>query len=143
MAAHSAPSSVKIAPPPVELEREPLVANQRSIGWLSDTVANVIEDKTPRWWWIAITISGLTSLWLPLGLIYLISTGVGVWGLNHHCEFRLVDRHRPRRHADLCHPVFAAPEMANLDQPRGGGDDDFCGDVRRDFPRDSCWPCLV
>jgi molybdopterin-containing oxidoreductase family membrane subunit len=67
----------------VELEREPLVANQRSIGWLSDTVANVIEDKTPRWWWIAITISGLTSLWLPLGLIYLISTGVGVWGLNH------------------------------------------------------------
>ena len=67
----------------MELEREPLVANQRSIGWLSDTVANVIEDKTPRWWWIAITISGLTSLWLPLGLIYLISTGVGVWGLNH------------------------------------------------------------
>ena len=60
-----------------------MVANQRSIGWLSDTVANVIEDKTPRWWWIAITISGLTSLWLPLGLIYLISTGVGVWGLNH------------------------------------------------------------
>ena len=83
MADHSAPSSVTIAPPPVELEREPLVANQRSIGWLSDTVANVIEDKTPRWWWIAITISGLTSLWLPLGLIYLISTGVGVWGLNH------------------------------------------------------------
>ena len=83
MADHSAPSSVTIAPPPVELERVPLVANQRSIGWLSDTVANVIEDKTPRWWWIAITISGLTSLWLPLGLIYLISTGVGVWGLNH------------------------------------------------------------
>ena len=83
MADHSAPSSVTIAPPPAELEREPLVANQRSIGWLSDTVANVIEDKTPRWWWIAITISGLTSLWLPLGLIYLISTGVGVWGLNH------------------------------------------------------------
>ena len=83
MVDHSAPSSVTIAPPPVELERVPLVANQRSIGWLSDTVANVIEDKTPRWWWIAITISGLTSLWLPLGLIYLISTGVGVWGLNH------------------------------------------------------------
>ena len=80
MVDHSAPSSVTIAPPPVELERVPLVANQRSIGWLSDTVANVIEDKTPRWWWIAITISGLTSLWLPLGLIYLISTGVGVWG---------------------------------------------------------------
>ena len=83
MADHSAPSSVKITPPPVELERVPLVANQRSVGWLSDTIANTIQDKTPRWWWIAISISFLASLWLPLCLIYLISTGVGVWGLNH------------------------------------------------------------
>ena len=83
MADHSAPSSVKIAPPPLELERVPLVANQRSVGWISDTIANVIEDKTPRWWWIATGISALISLWLPLCLIYLISTGVGVWGLNH------------------------------------------------------------
>ena len=83
MAEHSVSSSVKIAPPPVELEREHLVANQRSIGWLSDTVANVIENKAPRWWWIAICISVLTSIWLPIGLVYLISTGVGVWGLNH------------------------------------------------------------
>ena len=83
MADHSASSSVTIAPPPIELERKPLVANQRSIGWISDTIANVIEDKTPRWWWIAIGVSFLAALWLPICLVYLISTGVGVWGLNH------------------------------------------------------------
>ena len=83
MAHDAVPSSVKIAPPPVELERPALVANNHSIGWISDTVAGVIEDKTPGWWKLAISLSLLVSLGLPIGLIYLISTGVGVWGLNH------------------------------------------------------------
>ena len=93
MADHSPPSSVTIAPPPIELERKPLVANQRSIGWISDTIANVIEDKTPRWWWIAIGVSFLAALWLPICLVYLISTGVGVWGLNHPVHQVRVKRH--------------------------------------------------
>ena len=83
MAHDAVPSSVKIAPPPVELERPALVANNHSIGWISDTVAGVIEDKTPGWWKLAISLSLLVSLGLPIGLTYLISTGVGVWGLNH------------------------------------------------------------
>ena len=83
MAHGTVPSSVKIAAPPVELERPALVEHNRSIGWISATVAGVIENKTPGWWKIAITCSLLLSLGLPLGLIYLISTGVGVWGLNH------------------------------------------------------------
>ena len=83
MAHDAVPSSVKIAPPPVELERPALVANNHSIGWISDTVAGVIEDKTPGWWKLAISLSLFVSLGLPIGLVYLISTGVGVWGLNH------------------------------------------------------------
>ena len=83
MAHDAVPSSVKIAPPPVELERPALVANNHSIGWISDTVAGVIENKTPGWWKLAISVSLLVSLGLPIGLTYLISTGVGVWGLNH------------------------------------------------------------
>ena len=47
------PPSVKIAPPPAGLEREPLVLNQRGIGWLSDQVAGIVEGKTPTWWWMA------------------------------------------------------------------------------------------
>jgi len=83
MAHDVVPSSVKIAPPPVELERPALVENNHSIGWISDTVAGVIENKTPGWWKLAISLSLFVSLGLPLGLVYLISTGVGVWGLNH------------------------------------------------------------
>ncbi|MDB4681266.1 polysulfide reductase NrfD, partial [bacterium] len=83
MAHDAVPSSVKIAPPPAELERPALVENNHSIGWISDTVAGVIEDKTPGWWKLAISLSLFVSLGLPIGLFYLISTGVGVWGLNH------------------------------------------------------------
>ena len=83
MAHDSVPSSVKISPPPIELERASLVENDRPIGWISDTVANVIEAKTPLWWKVLFTISSTTALMVPVGLIYLISTGVGVWGLNN------------------------------------------------------------
>ena len=39
--------------------------------------------STPGWWKVTFGISLIVSLGLPLGLVYLISTGVGVWGLNH------------------------------------------------------------
>ena len=81
--ANSLPSSVKVSPPPIEMERPALVENNRSIGWISDTVAGVIENKTPGWWKFTIVLSLFVSLGLPIGLVYLISTGVGVWGLNH------------------------------------------------------------
>ena len=42
--------SVPIIPhTPAELERQPLVLNQRPFGWLSDHIAGVAEGKTPRW----------------------------------------------------------------------------------------------
>ena len=67
---------------PKELEREPLVANKRSPGWISDQIAAVIEGKTPRWWWVAFVISFLTAGLCFSMIGYLIVTGVGVWGLN-------------------------------------------------------------
>ena len=42
MAHDAVPSSVKIAPPPSELERPALVENNHSIGLISDTVAGVL-----------------------------------------------------------------------------------------------------
>ena len=56
--------------------------NSRSLGWISDTVAGVIENR-PRlvegdFWNQPDCIA-----WPTIGLVYLISTGVGVWGLNH------------------------------------------------------------
>ncbi len=94
--------------PPAELRRLPLVANNRSFGWISDRVASIAEGRTPVWWWLAFVPSALAAGFLFAMLAYQISTGVGVWGecppghvgLGHH-QFRLVDRHRPRRDPDL------------------------------------------
>ncbi len=66
---------------PVELERQPLVLNQRGIGWISDQVAGVIEGKTPKWWWAAFIPSVLVAGICFSMVAYLISTGIGVWGL--------------------------------------------------------------
>ncbi len=75
--------SVNVAAPPAELEREPLVLKQRSLAWISDTVAGIAEGKTPGWWWAAFIPSFLVMAMCFVMIAYLISTGVGVWGLNH------------------------------------------------------------
>ena len=70
-----------IARTPPELEREPLVRNQRSLGWISDHIAGVAEGKTPRWWWYAFIPASLITVVCISMVVYLMSTGVGVWGL--------------------------------------------------------------
>src|SRR6266545_2565607 len=76
------PASLKVEAPPPELAREPLVAHQRSIGWISDAVAGVAEGKTPKWWWYAFIPSVLMFGMMWSMIFYLMSTGVGVWGLG-------------------------------------------------------------
>lgn len=74
---------VKVFAPPAELEKPALVANKRSIGWISDRIAGVAEGKTPKWWWVAFAIS-VTMMTVCFSLIlYLMTVGPGVWGLNH------------------------------------------------------------
>ena len=67
---------------PVAMPRRPLVHNQRDFHWITEKVCGIVEDKTPRWWWILFIVSfGLMS-YTVIGLTYLVSTGAGVWGLN-------------------------------------------------------------
>ncbi|MGA2241627.1 MAG: NrfD/PsrC family molybdoenzyme membrane anchor subunit [Verrucomicrobiota bacterium] len=68
--------------PPPELERKPLVQNLHSFAWISDKIAGVAEGKTPAWWWWAFlpSVGLMTLCFVMIG--YLISTGVGVWGVN-------------------------------------------------------------
>jgi len=68
---------------PKELERIPLVDNNRTPGWISDRVAGICEGKAPAWWWAAFVPSLILAAILLGMLAYQISTGVGVWG-NHH-----------------------------------------------------------
>jgi len=67
---------------PKELEREPLVLNKRPIGWISDQISGVAEGKTPKWWWaLFIPSVAITGVCFAM-IVYLMSTGVGVWGLQ-------------------------------------------------------------
>jgi molybdopterin-containing oxidoreductase family membrane subunit len=65
------------------LERAPLVTSNRSMAWITDHVASCTERRAPLWWWIAFMLSASLATVSVLCIGYLISTGVGVWGLNH------------------------------------------------------------
>ncbi len=54
-------------------------------------------------------------------------------GVRHH-QLRVLGRHRPRRHADLGHPLPVPAEVAHQHQPLGRGDDPVRRDVRRRLP---------
>ena len=68
---------------PKELVRQPLVLNNRPLGWITDQVAGIVEGNMPGWWNVAFAISFLVMMMCFSYIGYLISTGVGVWGLNH------------------------------------------------------------
>ncbi|TAK96962.1 MAG: hydrogenase, partial [Verrucomicrobia bacterium] len=76
-------SRIKVPVTPPELERIPLVQNNRSFGWISDRVSQIIEGPTPAWWKVSFAISFTWMCILGAMLAYQVSTGVGVWG-NHH-----------------------------------------------------------
>jgi molybdopterin-containing oxidoreductase family membrane subunit len=74
--------ALKVMDPPKELEREALVLNNRSLNWITESIAGICENPMPKWWWPAFLISAaMTGMMFTL-IAYLISTGVGVWGLN-------------------------------------------------------------
>jgi len=64
------------------LQRRPLVAPGRDYHWITDHVSSIVEMKTPLWWWISTLITGCIASFTPMLLLYLVCTGVGVWGLN-------------------------------------------------------------
>jgi len=76
-------AGIPVQPPPAALVREPLVANRRGPGWISDAIAGVIEGKTPAWWWMAFIPSVIMMTVCFSMILYLMSVGVGVWGPGH------------------------------------------------------------
>lgn len=62
--------------------REPLILGPKSYGDITDDVVNPIENKAPKGWYILMAISGLIAIWGVGLILYLIGTGIGVWGLN-------------------------------------------------------------
>ncbi len=66
-----------------EMTRQPLVLHKRDLAWVTQKICGIVEEPTPTWWWIAFLITASLSVLTVGGVAYLISTGVGVWGLNH------------------------------------------------------------
>ena len=64
-------------------ERVPLVLGDNNFTTVTDKVTEIALRKTPTAWYIAFSISlSLLSL-LVVTLVYLLTTGVGVWGNNN------------------------------------------------------------
>src|SRR5262245_66542360 len=64
------------------MPRRPLVLNNHSMAWISDRIAGIVENKAPLWWWITISITGFFAAFGTFCMLYLLFTGVGVWGNN-------------------------------------------------------------
>lgn len=64
------------------LGRVALVQGGQTYGSLTNLVSGITESATPNWWWWA-SLASLSVLGIGVAMAtYLISTGVGVWGLN-------------------------------------------------------------
>jgi hypothetical protein len=64
------------------MPRPPHVLNNRSMAWISDQIAGIVENRAPPLWWVAISIAGTFAAFGVFCILYLLFTGVGVWGNN-------------------------------------------------------------
>lgn len=64
------------------MPRRPIIENGRSFSWITQKVCGIVEGRTPMWWWVAFIISCMVASFTAMGLIYLVATGTGVWGLR-------------------------------------------------------------
>ncbi|WP_417443104.1 NrfD/PsrC family molybdoenzyme membrane anchor subunit [Joostella sp.] len=62
--------------------REPLVTGEKSYHDVTVDVAAPVEGRANKLWWIVFSIALVAFLWGIGCIIYTVSTGIGVWGLN-------------------------------------------------------------
>ena len=63
--------------------RQPVVDGNQSLSSITETVCGIVERPTvPRAWYVAFAVSSSLTLMLFSMVVYLIATGVGVWGNN-------------------------------------------------------------
>jgi molybdopterin-containing oxidoreductase family membrane subunit len=68
---------------PADMPRRPIIENNRSFSWITQKICGIVEGRTPTWWWVAFIICAMIASFTLMGLIYLVSTGTGVWGLRN------------------------------------------------------------
>jgi len=60
----------------------PLISGDHSFHSISDLVCGLVERPAPRWWWLAFAVCGTVGLIGAFATTYVISTGLGIWGMN-------------------------------------------------------------
>ncbi len=63
--------------------RPPLVLNNRSFKEVTDIICGYVEKKPGLWFWPTFLVTSQLAGLGTLMILYLIITGVGVWGLNN------------------------------------------------------------
>ncbi|CAN5834043.1 polysulfide reductase NrfD [soil metagenome] len=67
--------------------RAPLVLGNKSFSDVTDTVCGYIEKGPGKWWMPTFGVCSTVAGLMPLMILYLVITGVGVWGLNNHVDW--------------------------------------------------------
>ncbi len=62
--------------------RQPLILGHKTYHDITQDIVGPIESKAPRGWYVLISIAGLIALYGIGCILYLLSKGIGVWGLN-------------------------------------------------------------
>ncbi|MDO7661079.1 MAG: hydrogenase, partial [Schleiferiaceae bacterium] len=62
--------------------REPLIGGNKSYHDITLDVVRPIETAAPKAWWVVFSIALVMFLWGLGCIVYTISEGIGVWGLN-------------------------------------------------------------
>ena len=62
--------------------REPLILGHKTYGDITEDIVRPVVGKANKLWYIMFGISALLALWGTGCILYLIGTGIGVWGLN-------------------------------------------------------------
>jgi Ni/Fe-hydrogenase subunit HybB-like protein len=60
----------------------PLISGDHDFASLSDMICGLVERPAPRWWWLALLVCGGLGTVGAAMTIYVISTGLGIWGMN-------------------------------------------------------------
>jgi molybdopterin-containing oxidoreductase family membrane subunit len=64
------------------LVRPPIVEGRNDFASVTDKIASVAEMRTPRGWYILFGISVAALGILGASIVYLVATGIGIWGNN-------------------------------------------------------------
>lgn len=60
---------------------EILVTGNQTFHSVSEAISRVVEAKTPRYWYLAISVTGAMTMLLLVSIGYLVWEGIGIWGL--------------------------------------------------------------